>query len=464
MGTHSVELTLNKTNIAQSHSYPPFRLVNRVYGSYEYTSTITISWVPGYGQFSIIDEPSNTGHSSSILRSLLPGPDATLGFEVTSLTRAGEHGPYGPPHISWEGSLNYEAISRYKWTVEASHLIQILEDTPGQTLNLLLTISIYHRDSKYSPACIGKRLQDYERCLIASEQTKAELAGKLQESREACTKTLITLILSTCAHSHIADARLKRHLHDLRFIFRPSNRILYENAQYLRSKCSYFDDLLSSTFNEAQKRVVGDEETWSDSTMPLASEPSSITCHVPIHTIVIDEERSDTYASYNTVLDWVHCQQATFGSVEISRAEVQAHPLEAPLQNSLVDDSLDKTSERGSSLPPTTPTVPSAEGVYRLCDRLGLSELRNFAFGAFKSDMTSSQAPYLLFSTFSCDFKEVAEFCIEYCATHWSEVDQAPEMEHIRSLIEQDQLAIGAAEGARLLSRLFVRVMSKNSG
>ncbi|SGZ31134.1 BQ5605_C047g12314 [Microbotryum silenes-dioicae] len=434
VATHSVELTLNNTNIAQRHSYSPFQLVNRVYGSYEYTSIITIDWFPGNCQFSLNDLLSYSGHSHSQPRSPLRGADAILGFEVTSLARTGEHGPHGPPHISWSTSLDYEGnvtTSQHKWTVEASHLIQILEDTPGQTLNLLMTISIYHIDLKFSPTYISERLKDYERCIIAFGQIKAELA----------------------------DTRLKRHPHDLRFIFRPSNRILYENAQYLRSKCSYFNDLLSSTFNEAQKRVVADEETLSDSTMPVASEPTSITCHVPIHTIVIDEERSDTYASYSTVLDWVHRQQVSFGSVEISRAEIQAQPLEAPLQNSLVDDSLEKSSKR-ECLPSSAPAVPSAEGVYRLSDRLGLSELRNLAFGAFKTNMKSSQAPYLLFSTFSCDFKEVADFCIEYCATHWSEVDKSPEMEHIRSLIEQDQLAIGAAEGARLLSRLFVRVMS----
>ncbi|SCV73283.1 BQ2448_7209 [Microbotryum intermedium] len=348
--------------------------------------------------------------------------------------------------VSLDSGAN-QAPSQQEWRLDASNLPQLLEDSPGHTLRLLMAISVYDEKAENTPQTIGKRLKQHERLALTLEQVKVQHADKSQVSQEPIIDILF-FDASGGVHPFFAETRLERHLHDLRF--------------FLRSMCSYFDDLLASTFNEAERRVFNNEKTRSDSKEPITSKPRSITCLVPIHPIVVEEERKDTFASYKAVLGWLRCGQINFGPMILSAVGTRAHSIEAPLQE-IPFTELDATPE-SEPRSPVTATIASPEGVYRLCDRLCLPELRMVAFDNLKAEMTSHLAPYAFFSIFSCHFKEIAEFCMQYCAEHWSEVDKSPQMDHIRSLIEQDELAIGGSEGARLISRLFIQVMSYKKG
>lgn len=71
---------------------------------------------------------------------------------------------------------------------------------------------------------------------------------------------------------------------------------------------------------------------------------------------------------------------------------------------------------------PGHPVPCSAKAVYRLADKLGLTELKSRAFEHITKSLTVENVPYEVFSTFSATFEVVRKVEVKYFLDHWAEI------------------------------------------
>jgi len=80
---------------------------------------------------------------------------------------------------------------------------------------------------------------------------------------------------------------------------------------------------------------------------------------------------------------------------------------------------------------PGQPLPCSAKAVYRLADKLGLSELKARAFEHITKSLTVENVPYEVFSTFSATFEVVRKVEVKYFLDHWTEIRSSDAMRNV---------------------------------
>ncbi|KAI0252186.1 hypothetical protein BJV78DRAFT_1125024 [Lactifluus subvellereus] len=82
---------------------------------------------------------------------------------------------------------------------------------------------------------------------------------------------------------------------------------------------------------------------------------------------------------------------------------------------------------------PGHPSPCSAKAVYRLADKLGLTELKTRAFeaGHITKSLTVENVPYEVFSTFSATFEVVRKVEVKYFLDHWTEIRGSDAMRNV---------------------------------
>ncbi|SCV73284.1 BQ2448_7210 [Microbotryum intermedium] len=188
-----------------------------------------------------------------------------------------------------------------------------------------------------------------------------ERATHLTNDRVIDEHRVMSKTIGRLRSQYRVETRRQQDPHDVHFVFNPSDRTLYANCKILRSRSSYYERVLTSGFLD-----------------------QICTISEAMHTLRIDEDRPDTFQTFATALTWVHTGLIKFNS--------------------------DDPSE----------TSPDPESIYRLADQLLLDDLCAQAFEAFPASLTPSNVVRSLFSTFSCDFTPVRDFCIHFYVSHGS--------------------------------------------
>ncbi|KAH9980056.1 hypothetical protein BGW80DRAFT_1272964 [Lactifluus volemus] len=80
---------------------------------------------------------------------------------------------------------------------------------------------------------------------------------------------------------------------------------------------------------------------------------------------------------------------------------------------------------------PGHPMPCSAKAVYRLADKLGLTELKTRAFEHITKSLTVENVPYEVFSTFSATFEVVRKVEVKYFLDHWAEIRSSDAMRNV---------------------------------
>jgi len=80
---------------------------------------------------------------------------------------------------------------------------------------------------------------------------------------------------------------------------------------------------------------------------------------------------------------------------------------------------------------PGMPSPCSAKAVYRLADRLDLSDLKQRAFQFIIKSLTVENVPFEVFSTFSAAFEEVRKVQVKYFLDNWSAIRASDAMKNV---------------------------------
>ncbi|KAH8114309.1 hypothetical protein DFH11DRAFT_1593744 [Phellopilus nigrolimitatus] len=73
----------------------------------------------------------------------------------------------------------------------------------------------------------------------------------------------------------------------------------------------------------------------------------------------------------------------------------------------------------------------SAKAVYRVADKLGLSELKTRAFQHIVKSLTISNVPYEMFSTFSAMFEDIRKTQVSFFLDNWNEIRSSDSMKAV---------------------------------
>ncbi|SGY18783.1 BQ5605_C014g07473 [Microbotryum silenes-dioicae] len=242
----------------------------------------------------------------------------------------------------------------------------------------------------------------------------------------------------------VRSAYLRTHLarnpHNLRLLFLPSRRVLYENAAFLRSHVPRL------------AQVLAPSGSFSD---------LDFGCVAGARTFAVVETSGNTYEAYEVLLEWLRFGRIQFGDYHAPDLVLTRDQGTAMEEDDSPIEILAPVGHLRPALPPvhlenfSPSSAPNPEAMYRLADSLGIKALRLAAFEAFSSSLIPTSALNNLFSPFSRDFRPVADLCIDFCAVQREKLD----LTRIRNLIDRKELAIGAVEGAELLSRLYVKIV-----
>ncbi|SCV69429.1 BQ2448_2449 [Microbotryum intermedium] len=237
-----------------------------------------------------------------------------------------------------------------------------------------------------------------------------------------------------------------RHPFDVHFFFPDSNRHLWGSSDFLRAQSSYWNDLLSSGFEEGSKSSDKDRQKYNQNesstktteltktTKTARSKPAHASCQVPYHRIEIREKQPRHFETFAALIsEWA---ASTFTP--------SMHP---------------------SHQSATKRTLWVRMGELRWATRLWQSDLGRLfpSFGSARArlpgDQESNHVATELFSSFAASYEEVYQFELECCVEEWNQVKKSPGMAAIqRRIAARDPGMEGAAS---TLFELMMRVSDR---
>lgn len=103
--------------------------------------------------------------------------------------------------------------------------------------------------------------------------------------------------------------------------------------------------------------------------------------------------------------------------------------------NSSADDEPPRTRKdwikRWMAANPSRPAPVSAKAIYKLADKLGLTDLKQRAFQHITRSLTAANIPYETFSSFSASYDEIRKVEIEFFLEKWSEIRNGEAMRNV---------------------------------
>ncbi|WAQ92108.1 hypothetical protein PtA15_16A13 [Puccinia triticina] len=92
-----------------------------------------------------------------------------------------------------------------------------------------------------------------------------------------------------------------------------------------------------------------------------------------------------------------------------------------------------QTAPSGSAVDPSL--VCSAKAIYRLADKLNLTELKSRAFEHITRSLTVQNIPMEVFSSFTSAYEEIRKIEVNYMLTHWNEVRDGRSMKTVLKML-----------------------------
>ncbi|KAK4049653.1 hypothetical protein OIV83_003928 [Microbotryomycetes sp. JL201] len=152
------------------------------------------------------------------------------------------------------------------------------------------------------------------------------------------------------------------------------------------------------------------------------------------------------YQSYRALLRYLYTDSITFAPLSsnyhVAREAAAASGVPFPfkskreylLANTPFASTATATTTSGSvtGLPPNASTVPcSAKEMYRLADKLGLTELKDRAFEHIVKNLTVQNIPLEVFGSFASQFEEVKRVEIAFLLDRWNEAKGTQSMRRV---------------------------------
>ncbi|GAA5978937.1 hypothetical protein JCM5350_004183 [Sporobolomyces pararoseus] len=135
-----------------------------------------------------------------------------------------------------------------------------------------------------------------------------------------------------------------------------------------------------------------------------------------------------SYSTFRALLYYLYTNQVSFTPLASTfyAAKDRASNLNIAFPYTTRKSFIIAHSPRGSSKEPIGPA--SAKALYRLADKMGLSELKLLAFEHIVSSLTPQNVVYEAFGSFSMRFEEVKRVEVNFLLQHWNEVKSSGSM------------------------------------
>ncbi|SGY25639.1 BQ5605_C018g08651 [Microbotryum silenes-dioicae] len=236
-----------------------------------------------------------------------------------------------------------------------------------------------------------------------------------------------------------------KHPYDVKFSFGSSSNELWETAEFLQSKSSYWADLFSSGFSESVKKLDlnGQEQVTSDVGVETTKNETNISnfnkggsksdqppssqgqCTISIHTISIEDE--ELYHPYRIILCWLRTGEIKFRSLVID-----CHPSDEGRADA------EPESKAASDVLGFDPVCPKA--IYRLAHFLELEQLQNLALRSIVSQIKVENVALELFGQLSTDFDEIHKREFDFAIRNWAVVKKTAGMQSVQQWVKEGRL------------------------
>ncbi|GAA5863334.1 hypothetical protein JCM1840_007491 [Sporobolomyces johnsonii] len=285
---------------------------------------------------------------------------------------------------------------------------------------------------------------------------------------ETCTKQDEQAVAVHALAARSAASIVHRS-HNVCFEFPRTSRRLWSNEENLRKLSAYYNSLLSPDFAEGStsSQAVPSSSSLPDYTYDdsdAETDELELGCKAkskkgeeqdqheeqdqkkesggaPFKTVTIVDT---AYTTYFAVLVWISTGYIRFAPLRSKfrsdgRGVKQARAAE-----------LDKMiSQSDSELPPPA----SPKSVYRLAHLLELPDLLQLALDDFKSQLSSTNIAYELYSDVSCCYEAIRDIALEFAAENWKEVSEAEGTREMERRACAGELPRAASGVSMLLAR-----------
>ncbi|KAK4056182.1 hypothetical protein OIO90_002913 [Microbotryomycetes sp. JL221] len=145
------------------------------------------------------------------------------------------------------------------------------------------------------------------------------------------------------------------------------------------------------------------------------------------------------YQSYRALLHYLYTDSITFAPLssnyhvakEASAQSGVAFPFTSKREYLLANTPFSNSAPGGSTTAMGASVPCSAKEMYRLADKLGLTELKDRAFEHIVKNLTVQNIPLEVFGTFASQFEEVKRVEIAFLLDRWNEAKGTPSMRRV---------------------------------
>lgn len=206
-------------------------------------------------------------------------------------------------------------------------------------------------------------------------------------------------------------ATLQQTQNDVRFVFPSPSKDLWASSSRLRTASSYFETLLSSSFEEGQMKLDADpmqaelvrqrdfddsddetDEIAEGSAVIAAATPTSAAA--PHSTVRVSQTARATYAA---LLLWLATRIIDFAPLRSSGGSSRKEHIKEALQ-----------------MRPTRPAPVSPKSVYRLAHLLDLEPLKSLALAKLTAELNVANAASELFSDVASSYPAIRDAALNF--------------------------------------------------
>lgn len=239
------------------------------------------------------------------------------------------------------------------------------------------------------------------------------------------------------------DTHQAQIVNDVKFIFAPTQLVLWANSESLSDVSPYFKTLFDSGFAESSLATQDNRSTEADSreakrdfddsddeTDDCIVErrgrvDSAVNHNLPSRLVNVD---SAAFTTYHAVLCWINTGYIVFAPLR-SSFRLQPEP-SVPRQAEL--DRL--------RVHPSHPLPASPKSVYRLAHYLELAGLMEIALAELKWQLTKDILAYEVFGDVALAYEDIREMELKLAVEDWEYIKESAAMEHVGKMVEAGEL------------------------
>ncbi|POY73522.1 hypothetical protein BMF94_3459 [Rhodotorula taiwanensis] len=248
---------------------------------------------------------------------------------------------------------------------------------------------------------------------VWSEETNKESYASVEV--RVCFEVAVHAPGSAASMAALIDcaalATLQQTQNDVRFVFPSPSKDLWASSSRLRTASSYFETLLSSSFEEGQMKLDADpmqaelvrqrdfddsddetDEIAEGSAVIAAATPTSAAA--PHSTVRVSQTARATYAA---LLLWLATRTIDFAPLRSSGGSSRKEHIKEALQ-----------------MRPTRPAPVSPKSVYRLAHLLDLEPLKSLALAKLTAELNVANAASELFSDVASSYPAIRDAALNF--------------------------------------------------